>query len=181
MSMEITYLYERVAQLERQIAELTDLMRLNSSSAAVIGYGCHGMELNLELPNTETTAVAGYDGPFCVQLAANAENPAITELAVCNPSANPSYPQAGEVELASGSGITVATTHLPLMPGYVYLQIQLRQNRLYAEFAQSATRLSSSANTEYVQLAQVSSDDYGFTQISQIWRSGNVRINYRWW
>jgi len=129
----------------------------------------------------QTTIFEKYDGSFTVKLTTNTLDPTIRQLLVCNPSAVFNKNIAGEIESSSGDGVTVPETRLPLDAGYVYLKIQADGDALTAEIVQSKTKLNSTTYIEYVQLAQVECDEYGSTQVGQIWRSGNVRINYRWW
>ena len=152
------------------------------SGMSVIHGTPESASINLGGGGGDSGGVAVYDGPFTVQLTTNILDPTIRQLLVCNPSATQqNKTMAGEVEVSNYNGIAVTAEYLPITTGYVYLKLQADGENLTAEFVQSATRLSSTTYIEYVQLAQIECNEYGAVEICQIWRSGNVRINYRWW
>lgn len=165
---------------DRKLQRKLQQLQLRSGRDVEITSSFHGSVIHLR--NQPSAIYGAYRGPFSVILT-GAENNLPPEILITDLSYNGNVRRAGEVKLFNARVIRVPETRLPLNDCDVYLHIYYDTGikTLIAEFYTTPpdTDVPDNPDEEWILLAKVICSDGG--AIIQMWKDGNVNINYRWW
>lgn len=153
-------------------------LQLQSSRNVEICSSFHGTSIYIR--NCSQPVYNAYRGPFCVIVSTDKDNQncclLVTDLTYQN-----SNGIAGEVKLFNHREMSIPETELPLADCDVYLRIYCTETVLKYEFRTVPVRYNvpADSNEEWFLLARVTYLENG--AIYQLWNSGDININYRWW
>lgn len=155
-------------------------LRLRPGKDVEITSSFYGSVIHIK--NQPSAVYGAYRGPFSVILS-GADSSQPPEILITDLTYQESNGKAGEIKMFNYRVIKVPETKLPLNECDIYLHIyyDTENKSLTAEFypASLDEEIPGNPDEEWILLAKVLCSDGG--AIIQVWKGGDVNINYRWW
>lgn len=177
--MSNSNLEQRIALLESQIAELQTSLQPVSSADFNVTQGCNGFSLHNQ-PVLDYN-YNNYTGQFSVRHYYD-EDTSTTMALVCNgEKIYPLLDYAGSVYHNGTQKIGISPALFPLVDGFIYLHVYYSESQLCGELLWFDDSVSSDANNEYIEIAEIDTYYNNDTPlIFQSWWGGYVNIENRW-